>query len=239
MSTARRRLGVVLLLDAPVADEVDGLRKALGDTSFGRIPAHLTLVPPVNVHRDGSTAALARLRAAASRPARTTTADPRPGRQLPPRQPGPLSRSRWGSRPAPAPPRRRVCPAPQSVPVVAVGAARDHRPTARRTTGSTAATPPSAATPRSPPSTESSSLRSGAGGCGNPLADAALGPPDRRSARAGYRWRSPAGDCSIPRSTAWWRRRSRPTRADRTERHRRPVGATSFPAGSDNGTARG
>lgn len=46
---ARRRLGVALLVPEPVATEVDGLRRALGDGALGRIPAHLTLVPPVNV----------------------------------------------------------------------------------------------------------------------------------------------------------------------------------------------
>lgn len=35
--------------DPPIAQEVDGLRRALGDPSLGRIPVHLTLVPPVNV----------------------------------------------------------------------------------------------------------------------------------------------------------------------------------------------
>lgn len=45
----KARLGVALLLPPPVASEVDGLRRALGDPSLGRIPPHLTLVPPVNV----------------------------------------------------------------------------------------------------------------------------------------------------------------------------------------------
>lgn len=45
----RRRLGVALLVPDPVATEIDGLRRALGDGALGRIPAHLTLVPPVNV----------------------------------------------------------------------------------------------------------------------------------------------------------------------------------------------
>ena len=66
MASGRYRLGVALLLDPPVADEVDGLRRALGDPALGRIPAHLTLVPPVNVRTDQLPAALARLRAAAS-----------------------------------------------------------------------------------------------------------------------------------------------------------------------------
>lgn len=61
---ARRRLGVVLLVPEPVATEVDGLRRALGDGALGRLPAHLTLVPPVNVRADDLPAALAVLRRA-------------------------------------------------------------------------------------------------------------------------------------------------------------------------------
>jgi 2'-5' RNA ligase len=60
----RRRLGVALLIPEPVATEVDGLRRALGDGSRGRIPAHLTLVPPVNVAAERVPAALDILRAA-------------------------------------------------------------------------------------------------------------------------------------------------------------------------------
>jgi len=48
----RRRVGVVLLVPPPWRDEVDALRRAMGDPSLGRIPAHLTLVPPVNVRED-------------------------------------------------------------------------------------------------------------------------------------------------------------------------------------------
>jgi 2'-5' RNA ligase len=66
MPSSRRRLGVALLLDPPVADEVDGLRRAVGDPSLGRIAPHLTLVPPVNVRADQLPAALSRLRAAAA-----------------------------------------------------------------------------------------------------------------------------------------------------------------------------
>jgi 2'-5' RNA ligase/GNAT superfamily N-acetyltransferase len=47
---ARSRLGVALLVPHPVDREVDALRRACGDGALGRIPAHLTLVPPVNVH---------------------------------------------------------------------------------------------------------------------------------------------------------------------------------------------
>lgn len=66
MCPSRRRLGVALLLDPPVSDQVDGLRRALGDDSLARIPSHLTLVPPVNVRHRDLGAALHRLRAAAA-----------------------------------------------------------------------------------------------------------------------------------------------------------------------------
>lgn len=62
----KRRLGVVLLLPPPWSHEIDGLRRAFGDGSLGRIPAHLTLVPPVNVREDAVADAMAVLRDAAS-----------------------------------------------------------------------------------------------------------------------------------------------------------------------------
>jgi 2'-5' RNA ligase len=62
----RQRLGVALLVPGPAAAEIDGLRRALGDGALGRIPAHLTLVPPVNVPADRVTEALAVLRSAAA-----------------------------------------------------------------------------------------------------------------------------------------------------------------------------
>ncbi len=67
---ARVRLGVALLVPPPIDAEVDGLRRALGDGALGRIPAHVTLVPPVNVREDRLSEALAVLRraAAATRP---------------------------------------------------------------------------------------------------------------------------------------------------------------------------
>ncbi|MGI8807545.1 MAG: GNAT family N-acetyltransferase [Acidimicrobiales bacterium] len=67
---ARVRLGVALLVPPPLDAEIDGLRRALGDGALGRIPAHLTLVPPVNVREDRLGEALAVLRkaAAAARP---------------------------------------------------------------------------------------------------------------------------------------------------------------------------
>jgi GNAT superfamily N-acetyltransferase len=49
-----------------VAAEIDGLRRALGDGSLGRIAPHLTLVPPVNVREEDVPAALAVLRSAAA-----------------------------------------------------------------------------------------------------------------------------------------------------------------------------
>jgi 2'-5' RNA ligase/GNAT superfamily N-acetyltransferase len=63
----RRRLGVAVLVPPRVAGEVDGLRRACGDPSFGRVPPHLTLVPPVNVRVERLGDALAVLRAAAAR----------------------------------------------------------------------------------------------------------------------------------------------------------------------------
>lgn len=64
---ARRRVGVVLLIDPPVADEIDGLRRALGAADLARIPPHVTLVPPLNLRAADLPAALERLRSAASR----------------------------------------------------------------------------------------------------------------------------------------------------------------------------
>jgi len=64
------RLGVALLVPPPFDVEVDAFRRALGDGALGRIPAHLTLVPPVNVaeRRLGEALAVVRAAAAASRP---------------------------------------------------------------------------------------------------------------------------------------------------------------------------
>ena len=55
-----------MLLPPFAAAEVDGLRRALGDPSLGRIPPHLTLVPPVNVREDDLESATDVLRAAAA-----------------------------------------------------------------------------------------------------------------------------------------------------------------------------
>ncbi len=62
----RARLGVILALPAPVASEVDGLRRALGDRTVDGAPAHITLVPPVNVAPQARDEALARVREAAA-----------------------------------------------------------------------------------------------------------------------------------------------------------------------------
>ncbi|MDA8063068.1 MAG: 2'-5' RNA ligase family protein [Actinomycetota bacterium] len=63
---ARRRAGVALVLDPPVADEVDGLRRALGAGDLARMPPHVTLVRPVNLRAEHLWAALERLRSAGS-----------------------------------------------------------------------------------------------------------------------------------------------------------------------------
>ena len=58
--------GVVLLVPPPVAHEVDGLRRALGDGVLGRVPPHITLIPPVNVREEDLGDALAVVREAAA-----------------------------------------------------------------------------------------------------------------------------------------------------------------------------
>jgi 2'-5' RNA ligase len=63
----RHRLGVALLIDLPVATEVEGLRRALGDGSLEAVAAHVTLVPPVNVRSSELGAAIDVVRHAAYR----------------------------------------------------------------------------------------------------------------------------------------------------------------------------
>ena len=67
---AKMRLGVALVMPPPLDREVDTLRRATGDGTYGRVPPHCTIVPPVNVRADRLGDALAVLRAAAgaSRP---------------------------------------------------------------------------------------------------------------------------------------------------------------------------
>lgn len=62
----RRRLFVALLVPGAVADEVDGLRRALGSGEIGRIAPHVTLVPPVNVPEQDLAGALALASSAAA-----------------------------------------------------------------------------------------------------------------------------------------------------------------------------
>ena len=66
----RMRLGVALLIPPPLDREVDALRRAVGDGALGRVPAHLTLVPPVNVRTERLDEAVGVVRraAAATRP---------------------------------------------------------------------------------------------------------------------------------------------------------------------------
>jgi 2'-5' RNA ligase len=110
----RLRLGVVLLVPPPVHREVDALRRACGDASLGRVPAHLTLVPPVNVREERFEDVLAVLRAAgaATRPFRlelgppTTFLPDNPVLYLPSTASGTAcSSSRW-----PGSSRGRSCP---------------------------------------------------------------------------------------------------------------------------------
>jgi 2'-5' RNA ligase/GNAT superfamily N-acetyltransferase len=62
----RRRLGVALLLDPPCSEEVNGLRRALGDSSLEAVAPHVTLVPPINVRAGDLDEALAVVRRAAN-----------------------------------------------------------------------------------------------------------------------------------------------------------------------------
>jgi 2'-5' RNA ligase/GNAT superfamily N-acetyltransferase len=55
----------VVLVPRPVADEIDGLRRACGDGTRERVSPHLTLVPPVNVSENRVGEALQVLRHAA------------------------------------------------------------------------------------------------------------------------------------------------------------------------------
>lgn len=74
----RRRLGVALLVPPPLDVEVEGLRRAVGDRARGRIPPHLTLVPPVNVREDrlGDTLAVLRRAVTTTTPLTLTLGPP-------------------------------------------------------------------------------------------------------------------------------------------------------------------
>lgn len=62
----RVRLGVVMLLPPPWDREIQGLRRALGDTWSERVPPHITLVPPVNVRSEDEVRAHELMREAAA-----------------------------------------------------------------------------------------------------------------------------------------------------------------------------
>ena len=62
----RARYAVVVMVPRPIATEVDGMRKAFGDTSLARIAPHTTLIPPVNVRDEDRAAAIAAVDAAAA-----------------------------------------------------------------------------------------------------------------------------------------------------------------------------
>src|ERR1700736_2396651 len=80
---ARRRVGVALLVPEPHRSAIDALRLAIFDPALGRIPAHLTLVPPVNVREERLPDVLSLLRdAAAAGPPLTLSLGP-PGTFLP------------------------------------------------------------------------------------------------------------------------------------------------------------
>ena len=66
----RARYLAALLFDPEVATEIDGLRRALGSAQRGRIPPHVTLVPPTNVAAAemGDVEALVRSAAGAGEP---------------------------------------------------------------------------------------------------------------------------------------------------------------------------
>ena len=63
----KHRLGVVLLVPEPWRTEVDGLRRGLGDAALGRVPPHITLVPPINVREEDLGAAFDVLHEAGAR----------------------------------------------------------------------------------------------------------------------------------------------------------------------------
>ncbi|MGA3214799.1 MAG: GNAT family N-acetyltransferase [Acidimicrobiales bacterium] len=63
----RRRLTVALVVTGPLANEIDGLRRALGAKSLQRIAPHCTLVPPLNIREELLEPVLDHVRVAASK----------------------------------------------------------------------------------------------------------------------------------------------------------------------------
>jgi 2'-5' RNA ligase len=61
----RLRFAVALLVPDPVATEIDGLRRALGDPGLPNVVPHITLIPPVNIAEQKVDEALGVIRAAA------------------------------------------------------------------------------------------------------------------------------------------------------------------------------
>jgi len=65
----RRRLTVALVVTGALADEIDGMRRALGAKALERIAPHCTLIPPVNVREESLEAVFANVRVAAAKSA--------------------------------------------------------------------------------------------------------------------------------------------------------------------------
>jgi len=63
---SKRRLAVVMIIGDPWGTEIDGLRRALGDSQLRRIVPHITLIPPINVRDDALPEVLAVMRNAAA-----------------------------------------------------------------------------------------------------------------------------------------------------------------------------
>jgi 2'-5' RNA ligase/GNAT superfamily N-acetyltransferase len=63
----RHRLLVALLIGGRVANEIDGIRRALGSNQLERIPPHVTLIPPTNVAGAGRSLAEQVVREAAGK----------------------------------------------------------------------------------------------------------------------------------------------------------------------------
>ena len=99
------RLASALLIPAPVATEIDGLRRACGDAMFGRVDAHVTLVEPINVREEALGAVEDVMRDAAAAVAGPITLTFGPARVVPPRLAGAVPRGRRRPRRAHGPPR--------------------------------------------------------------------------------------------------------------------------------------
>ena len=65
----RRRLTVALVVTGALANEIDGMRRALGAKALERIAPHCTVIPPVNVREDCLEEVLADVRRAAAKSA--------------------------------------------------------------------------------------------------------------------------------------------------------------------------